>query len=96
MDEDRMERMRQALLAMSEQGRRERAERIAALEATLALRSDAVITIMDDTLDVLEGVLRRRTGTREAGLDDCSRAIGVARGIVRQAHARVILDAKMK
>ncbi len=96
MDEDRMERMRQALLAMSEQGRRERAERMAPLEAALALRSDGAITITGDTLDALQAALRPRAGTGEAGLDDCLHAIDIARAIVRQAHARVVVEARMK
>ncbi len=91
-----MERMREALLAVSEQGRRECAERKAPLEAALAGRDDAAITIAGDTLDVLEAALRPRAGTGEPGVDDCLHAIGVARAIVGQAHARVIVEAKMK
>ena len=96
MDEDRMEKMRQALLAHADQGRRERAERMAPFEAALALRSDGAITITGDTLDALEAALRPRAGTGEAGLDDCLHAIGVARALVGQALSRAIVEARMK
>ena len=92
-----MERMRQALLAHAEQGRRERAERMAPLEAALALRSDdGAITIASDTLDALDAALRPRAGTGEAGVDDCLRAIGIARALVGQALSRIIAEARMK